>query len=339
MIDTNAFLWYYYINIIMLSLCALFCALYNFLEGEMKKAVALLLIAAMSAMLFACGAGAPSGTSATTLGTLASTTSKVELPADPIEPYADIDFAEDTVSEKNGVISLEIKTNGEAEAATVKDVTFNFSGYTKTLPALCIENVGTWVKGVFTEMENGAAMDAFVAEAGGISIEVFYLDNSTTGLTRGIVCSTESIGGDAKRSGFGVAENAGGEPYFITGHTAENMYSTVTAYKVSETEPVHIVAVHNSETCRNSIFVNGTLVSSDRAAGAFTSAAKTEAYEGFEMGNVFYIGADPSATLNKPEKCDFPADNLMVIDVKFYDKALSEEEVKAVYATAIEIFK
>ena len=87
------------------------CKLYIILEGEMKKAVALLLIAAMSAMLFACGAAEPAVTIPTTAGTIA-TTEKPVLPADPIEPYADIDFEKSTVSEKNGVISLEIKTNG-----------------------------------------------------------------------------------------------------------------------------------------------------------------------------------------------------------------------------------
>ncbi len=305
----------------------------------MKKAVALLLLAAMCAVLFACGFGSAGGTSAPTGGTTASTTAKIDPPADIPTPYADIDFADGEISEKNGKVSLEIKTNGEAAAATVKETEMEFGGRKKTFPALCIENVGTWVKGTFTELENSAAMDAFVAEAGGISIEVFYLDNSATGLARGIVCSTEAIGGDGKRSGFGIAEDAGGNPYFITGHTAENAYSTVTANKASETELVHVLAVYNGETRRNSIFVNGTLVSSDRAAGAFTSAAKKEAYEGFEMGNVFYIGADPSASPDKPEKCDFPADNLIVFDVKFYDKALSAEEARAVYNAAAEIFK
>ena len=304
----------------------------------MKKAVALLLIAAMSAMLFACGAAEPAVTIPTTAGTIA-TTEKPVLPADPIEPYADIDFEKSTVSEKNGVISLEIKTNGEADAATVKEVSLTFGENTKTLSALRIENTGTWVKGVFGEFENSADFDAFVAEAGGISIEVFYLDNSTTGLTRGIVCATESIGGDGKRSGFGIAETAGGEPYFVTGHPVKNVYSTVTANKASETEPVHVLAVYNAETVRNSIYINGALVSSDRAAGAFAAADKTEAYEGFNMGNVFYIGADPSALNEKPEKCDFPSNDLTVLDVKFYNRALSAEEAVVVYNTATEICK
>jgi hypothetical protein len=309
-----------------------------FLEIEMKRAVALLIVMAMSAMLFACGGSGTGNTVSTTVGTCA-TTDKPSIPATPVEPYADIDFAENTVTEKNGVISLEIKTAGEAFAASVKDVTLTFGGSTKTLPALRIDNVGTWVKGVFNEFENGAAFDAFVVGAGGISIEVFYLDNSTTGYTRGIVCATESIGGDGKRSGFGIAETAGGEPYFVTGHLDENVYSTVTANKASETEPVHVIAVYDAVNVRNSIYVNGALASSDRAAGPFTSANKTEVYEGFDMGNVFYIGADPSATRGKAEQSDFPSNDLTVIDVKFYNRALSAEEAAAVYNAAVEIFK
>ena len=338
LIDTNVFLCYDYININNAVYSLAFVQTVYYLEGEMKKAVALLIIMAMSAVLFACGGSGAGGSVPTTSGTT-STSEKPVAPAAPVEPYADIDFAENSVTEKNGVISLEIKTNGEASAAAVKDVTLTFGGSTKTLSALRIENAGTWVKGVFDEFEDGAAFDVFVANAGGISIEVFYLDNSTTGRARGIVCSTESVGGDGKRSGFGIAETAGGEPYFVTGHILENEYSAVTANKASETEPVHILAVYEAVNLRNSIYVNGTLVSSDRAAGTFTSANKTEAYEGFNMGNVFYIGADPSSTPDKPEKCDFPANDLTVIDVKFYGKALSAEEAKTVYAAAAEIFR
>ncbi|MBQ8447334.1 MAG: LamG domain-containing protein, partial [Clostridia bacterium] len=209
----------------------------------------------------------------------------------------------------------------------------------KALPVLCIKSEGTWVKGVFSEFENNAEFDAFVAENGGFSIEVFYLDNSTTGANRGIVCSTESISGDAKRSGWGIAESASGAPYFITGHTAENEYSSVYAAVASQDEFVHVVGVYNAETKRNAIYVNGKLVSSDSAAGAFTSANKTEAYEGFNMANVFYIGADPSSTAGLENKCDFSANDLMVLDIKFYKGALTEAEVKTVYASGARVFE
>ena len=304
----------------------------------MKRIVALLVLTAMSAMLFACGNTAATST---TYGTVSSSTTAkpFDVPvADPIEPYADIDFSDGTVTEKNGVISLEIKTNGGAQAAAVKEMPVKFAGKEKALPVLCIKNTGTWVKGVFSELENSAEFDAFVAENGGFSIEVFYLDNSTTGANRGIVCATESLGDDAKRSGWGSAESASGAPYFITGHSAENEYSSVYAAAASAEEFVHVVGVYNAETKRNAIYVNGTLVSSDSAAGAFTSANKTEAYEGFNMANVFYIGADPAASAGKADKCDFPTNDLMVLDVKFYSCSLSEAEVKAVFAESAKIF-
>lgn len=255
-----------------------------------------------------------------------------------MKPYADIDFSDGEITEKNGVITLEIKTNGEASAATVEELPVKFMGKEKALPVLRVKNTGTWVKGVFSELENSAEFDAFVAQNGGFSIEVFYLDNSVTGANRGIVCSTESIGGNSKRSGWGIAESAAGAPYFITGHMAENEYSSVHAPEASAEELVHVVGVFNSETKRNAIYVNGTLVSSDSAAGNFTSADKTEVYENFNMGNVFYIGADPSATPGKTEKCDFPANDLIVADVKFYSCALTENEVKVIFAKSAEAF-
>ena len=99
-----------------------------------------------------------------------------------------------------------------------------------------------------------------------------------------------------------------------------------------------MVGVYNAITKRNAIYVNGSLVSSDSAAGDFTSANKTDVYGGFNMANAFYIGADPSATPNKAEQCDFPSNNLTVIDVKFYMGALSGAEVSAVFAESAKLF-
>jgi hypothetical protein len=291
-------------------------------------------------MLFACGNAA---TSPATSGTTA-TTAATGLPkpgVNTVAPYADIDFyrgeSGGEIKDNKGVITLEIKDCGE-KTAYVEETPVKFMGVERTLPALKITKAGAWVKGTFSEFENNEKFDAFVARNGGFSIEVFYLDNSTTSANRGIVCSTESIGGDAKRSGWGIAENAGGAPYFITGHSAENEYSSVYASAAYDEELVHVVGVYNARTKRNAIYVNGTLVSSDSAAGAFTSANKTEAYEGFNMANIFYIGADPSASAGKAEKCDFPTNDLTVIDVKFYACALSESEVKSAFAKSAKVF-
>lgn len=307
----------------------------------MKKIVALLIIIAMSAMLFACGNAAVGGTTASTAteSPQSSTTFTLTAPgAKAPEPYADIDFVNGAVADSKGKILLEIKTNGTAQAASTEEISVDFMGYKKTFSVLRIKNTGTWVKGVFSDMNGASEMDAFVEESGGFTVEAFYVDNSDTGANRGIVCCTESVGGDGKRSGWGLAESAEGKPYFITGHTSENVYSSVYGAKASETEPVHVIAVYDAVSMRNSIYVNGNLVSSDRAAGRFTSANKTEACEGFEMGNAFYIGADPTGAAGKKEMCDFPSNDLTVLDVKFYNRALTAGEVSAVFGEVIRSF-
>lgn len=303
----------------------------------MKKPLTVLLAVIMLITLCACGNTSDATTTEafTTTESLVTTAKPDKAPEQTVpEAYADIDFTLDSITDTKGKISLDVKTNGVAVPASVEEVTVTFGNAAKVLPALRIKNVGTWVKGVFSDFASGEEMNAFVEAAGGFSIEVFYLDNSTTNANRGIVCSTESISGDGKRSGWGIAENADGAPYFITGHIAENVYSSVYGTKASETELIHVVAVYNAKTMRNSIYMNGVLVSSNNAAGKFTSANKTEAYEGFDMGNAFYIGADPSSSPNKKEKCDFPSNDLTVLDVKFYASALTDSEVNTVYNIA-----
>jgi hypothetical protein len=303
-----------------------------------KRIVALLLIFAMSAMLFSCGE-APATSHTSGSAEASSTTKNPDEPVpSTVSPYADIDFFGGNIEDNKGKIALEVQPAGSPESVTIEEKIIEFAGKEKSVPVLCIRALGARVKGVFSDFENNTEFDAFVAENGGFSIEVFYLDNSTTGASRGIVCSTESIGGDSKRSGWGIAESAGGAPYFITGHTAENVYSSVYAKEAPQNEPVHVVGVYNSAAKRIAIYVNGTLVSSDSAAGAFTSANKTDVYGGFLMATAFYIGADPSSVDGKPEKCDFPSNNLTVLDLKFYACALTDAEVNAAFLKSASVF-
>ena len=310
-------------------------------EDTVKRIVALLLVVAMSAMLFACGGMPTSITTATTAQSTANSSATKNpdvTPAEPVTPYADIDFFDGEIFDNKNKIALELQPMGSLESICIEEKSMKFMGKEKVLSVLSVKAVGAKAKGVFTEITNSTSFDKFVAENGGFSVEVFYLDNSTVGANRGIVCCTESIGGDSKRSGWGIAESASGAPYFITGHTAENIYSSVYAHEASKEEPVHIVGVYNAETKRNAIYVNGSLVSSDSAAGEFTSADKIDVYEGFNMANVFYIGADPSGAGKKAEKCDFPSNNLTVIDVKFYACALTDADVKAAFTKSASVF-
>ena len=306
----------------------------------MKRIVVLLAIVAISAILFSCGDVPASTTTAQSMASSSATknTSVTTAPAELPTPYADIDFFGGEIIDNKGKITLEMQPASTLGGICIEEKNMKFIGKEKNLSVLSVTAAGAKVKGVFSEIEDNASFDALVLENGGFTIEVFYLDNSTIGANRGIVCSTESISGDAKRSGWGIAESASGVPYFITGHTEKNEYSSVYATTASSEEPVHVVGVYNAITKRNAIYVNGSLVSSDSAAGDFTSANKTDVYGGFNMANAFYIGADPSATPNKAEQCDFPSNNLTVIDVKFYMGALSGAEVSAVFAESAKLF-
>lgn len=254
-----------------------------------------------------------------------------------VDPYAHITFKDGAVSDIKGKTDLEIKTVSGAASATVADMSVTFGGKTKTVSALHIGNLGTWVKGTLTQFNSASEFDAYVASVGGWSVEAFYLDNSTTNAVRGIVCVTEANSGDKKRSGWGLAEDASGKPYFITGHTDANAYSSAYAKSAaSTTELVHVVGVYNGKDKTVSIYVNGVLSETKAAAGAFTSADKVEKFDGFNMANTFYIGNDPTVQ-NKPNG-DFPADDLTVVDVKLYDKALSANDVKAIYDAVVADF-
>ena len=92
-----------------------------FLEDTVKRAVALLVLTVMSAMLFACGspayttapAATPTGDTVATSATTGSTKPVVNA----VIPYADIDFffceTGREIKDSKGVITLEIKSNGE----------------------------------------------------------------------------------------------------------------------------------------------------------------------------------------------------------------------------------
>ena len=280
-------------------------------------------------------------TEATTVATTeATTTTAVVEPTNSyvVTPYAHITFKDGAIVDLMDVVELEIKTANGATAATVEETAVKFGGNTATVPALRIKNAGTWVMGTFLDIDNAEDLNTMVAKNGGWSVEAFYMDNSSFNAARGIVCVTESIGGDNKRSGWGIAEDATGKPYFITGHVNENAYSSAYASSAASTqELVHVIGIYNAATLKVEIYINGTLNASNAAAGAFTAADKTEKSLGFNMANTFYIGSDPSGTSNKPNG-DFPADNFTLIDAKLYDKALSATEVADIYAAVVANF-
>ncbi len=311
----------------------------------MKKALALLLVAVSTFMLFSCGSTtnteqttAPTQSTFGYFTTSDATSAYTHLPSISLEPYVNIDFANGTMIEENQVLTLEYKNTEGAAPAAVEDAEVTFLGKTKTLPTLRIKNTGAYVKATFNQFANAEEFDRFVEENGGLTIEALYLDNSSLNTVCGIVCCTESIenGKASTRSGWGIAEDSG-KPYFIAGNSDNNAYVSIYAQsKASANELVHVVAVFDNDNEQISLYVNGVLQNTKKSAGKFTSANKEEYFEKFNMSNTFYIGSDPTAQ-NHPEG-DFPTDDLTVADVKIYAKALSQNEVLLAHSMASMLF-
>ena len=311
----------------------------------MKRILALLLVAASVFITVSCGnTTSTKQTSATTqstpdsAATLTIVNPDIGHPSYNLEPYANINFTDGTMTEENGVLTLEYKNTEGASPAEIEDTELTFLGKTKTIPALRIKNTGAYVKATFNEFSNAQEIDSFVEENGGLTIEVLYLDNSSLNAVRGIVCCTESIenGRASTRSGWGIAED-NGKPYFIVGNSDSNTYISVYSQsEASQKELVHVVAIFDSVHEQISLYVNGALHSTKKTSGRFTSANKEEYFEKFNMANIFYIGSDPTAQ-NRPGG-DYPADDLTIADVKIYAKALSTHEAMLAYSLAVMMF-
>ena len=311
----------------------------------MKKTIALLLVVAAAFMMFSCGSAGTEQTTPTTQ-TTAATSASTEGTEDnltwnitELAPYADIDFANGEMFEVNEVLTLEFKAAGAAAPATVEEAKVSFDGKSAEMTVLRITDAGAYVKATFSEFAGAKEFDSFVKENGGISIEAFYLDNSTGNTVRGIVCCTESVenGRASTRSGWGIAED-NGKPYFIAGNSQNNAYASVYAKEsASENELVHVIAIFDNANQKISLYINGVLQNAKASAGEFTSADKQEYFEKFNMANIFYIGSDPTG--QNRINGDFPADDLPVADVKIYAKALSKDEVAYAYHLASSLFE
>ena len=87
----------------------------------MKRIVALLLILAMSAMLFSCGKAPATFETAESTSAL-STTKNPDVPVQSaVSPYADIDFFGGKIEDKNGKITLEMQPTALLESVFVEE--------------------------------------------------------------------------------------------------------------------------------------------------------------------------------------------------------------------------
>jgi N-acetylmuramoyl-L-alanine amidase len=248
----------------------------------------------------------------------------------PIEKgeYVDVDFnADGTITDKHGNASFQ-----NIGTPIVETVTVTHNGISIEVPALHITSRGSFVVGMFDKLNTTEKMQDMFNQ--GFSVEVFYLDNST--INAGVFCMTEN------QSGFGVAHNrAKNAPYFITGNGKS--WNSAFSTAVSDNELVHVVGVYDAEAKKHSIYVNGVDVS-DRTVHPGENVPGVQAIDqsvtdkdGIALFNTFCLGAElASAQYNR---YDFTADDLTIIDAKFYIGALTSDEVTEAYKEATSAFK
>lgn len=226
--------------------------------------------------------------------------------------YADIDFSDSGITDTKGNVTV---TNNGAETGKFE---VSHAGKKYTVNALHATS-GKYAICRFNSLASASEFKKFAE--GNFSVEAFYVAKSSTGKVQGIVCGTQA-------GGWGLAEQASGQPYFITGGSGGlSGYnpSVVAGATASRTELTHVVATYDFVNKMSYIYINGKL------------SASAPINEDFKVGagstfNYFCLGDDITATLTGG---DFPAGDMIIADAKIYTGALTAEEVSTAYASAV----
>ena len=232
---------------------------------------------------------------------------KEDLP----EAYADINFSGGTIVDTKG--NIKIQNMG----ATVGTTTVTVGAKTASVTALRVAASGEYVLCTFDKLKTEAAMKSWAEN--GFSVEAFYVMGQK-GSIQGVVCGTES-------GGWGIAEDATGKPYFITG-IAGNKYNAGAYAKgaSSETELVHVVAVYDYKNKQEKIYINGVLNDTKSISGEYCPGMS-------EAFNKFCLGNDIKKT---GMGGDFACPDMTMVDAKIYASALTGGQVRTAYEDAID---
>ena len=224
------------------------------------------------------------------------------------DPYVEISFF-GGLSDKRGHATL---TNA---GASLSSSTVTFGGKSATASILATgPSSSAW--GEFKEYTSSEGMKAF--GMGGFSVEAFYRDKTGSNAVQGILCGTE-------KGGWGLAERANGNPYFIVGEDKTNTYKNVDATSAaSKSDLTHVVGVYDSSSKTMSIYVNGVLNGTASISGSFYPG------EG-DTFNRFRLGADiaPGNTT-----VHFQSADMQIAVANIYSSALSASQVKLAFEAA-----
>lgn len=225
--------------------------------------------------------------------------------------YADLDFDGEIKDTKGNVT---VVSNG----AEIGKFEVSHAGKKYTVNALHATS-GKHATCKFNSLASASDFRKFAE--GNFSVEAFYVAKSATGKVQGIVCGTQA-------GGWGLAEQASGQPYFITGGSGGlSGYnpSVVASSVASRTELTHVVATYDFAEKKSYIYVNGVLAGS----ADITTDFKVGAGSTF---NYFCLGDDITASLAGG---DFPAGDMIIADAKIYTGALTAQEASKAYTDAV----
>lgn len=237
---------------------------------------------------------------------------KGEISSDLPEAYVDLDFENGAVVDKKNHVAI---TN---MGASVSKAEVRFDGKDYTANVLRASK-GKYLICQFTELSSRESFNEWAQS--GFSVEAFYVMN-TKGSVQGIVCGTQN-------GGWGLAEDNGGKPYFITGGGSKYNTGAYAKNASSTASLVHVVGVYDLAETKCHIYINGELSTTVSINGNFVAG------EG-DTFNRFCIGDDI-----KPGNVggDFPTSGMTMVDAKLYSAALNSEQVAKAFAAAKEILK
>lgn len=232
----------------------------------------------------------------------------------PLSVYADFDFVNGAVLEKNGNINIKMKD------AVVKESKVKLDGKEYTIEALNTSK-DKYVICTFNKLTTPNEFKQFAEK--GFSVEAFYYAEDN-GDIQGVVCGTQT-------GGWGLAITKDYKPYFITGKGTSGQYnaSVTSPTASSKTDLVHVVAVYDVENLTSSIYVNGVLKDTKSIDETFC-VGKDLTF------NIFCLGADVTIDCLGG---DFQTKNMTMLDAKIYTGVLEQSDVNTAYANALDMLK
>lgn len=313
----------------------------------MKKVIALMLVIALALAFVACNAKPSEETTATTTTavtteteaetttiatttatetttvetTTTTTTEETTTTATTAEPepekldfvtLADVDFTDGKVTDACGLLDF------YSVKGSVGKVNVTHAGKQYTVDAYSVTKKGEAAMAKINSLKTAEETQTFFDRS--FTVEAFYINRAKANAVEAVFCGTE-------RGGWGLADDAGGKPYFIIGVNRDNTYKSVKPGRViSNTDITHVIAVFDKDLESVRIYINGVFAGEQDASGSFYSM-KTPYH------NVLTLGADVT---DKGAAGHFQATDMTIVDAKIYLGALGDSDAELAYKLAVD---